>query len=351
MKMPLAERKQLAYSAQGEMQLLLTYDHHEEVLEALLDNPYLTIPSVVNLAKKRTVSPGFLGKIIKKREWVTQYDVKVELVKNPRTPSHESLKLLKYLYRQDLQFIARDVAVSHVIRQVAVTLLEAKLEELLPGEKIALAREAVGPLLTLLLNDQDARVVKSALNNSRVRENDVVVMANKRHTQTEVIREVFQSRWTRRYSVIVALVHNPNTPDDISRLLLEKLLQQDLLRVIENPTLPVPTRMNARHMLRRRVLSLPRVQQLQLARTARREVINVLLEKEDLDIVKVVEKNPNLVEGQLVSLAVKTPSDEIICYLAQDSQWRNNVKLRQALFFNPNTPEELRPGLVRRKES
>lgn len=349
MKLPLSERRQIALSAQGELQLILTYDHRLEVLEALLDNPNLMVQSIINLAKKRIVPPAFLERIINKREWISQYDIKLELVKNPRTPTHHSLNLLKYLYRNDIQLIARDVSVSHIIRQVAVSLLEAKLADLLPGEKVSLAKDAVGPLLTILLNDEDRLVVRAALNNARLRENEVVVMVSKKKTRTEIVQAVYDSRWSRRYAVIVALAHNPNTPQDIIREVVPRLLQQDLQQMIHNPTLSISIRTMARHMLRRRILSLSQKQMLRLAKTGRREILNILIEKEDLDILKSTEGNPNLSEGHVVSLAVKTDSADIIEYLGQYSPWRTNMKVRQALFNNPNTPQELRDTLTRRE--
>ncbi|MFC1850655.1 hypothetical protein ACFL27_10725 [candidate division CSSED10-310 bacterium] len=350
MKLPFEERKRLASTATGESQLLLSYDPHMEVTESLLDNPYITSQSILNLVKRRNTPLKLLEKIAENKTWLAEYDLKFELIKNPRTPSYISLKLLRYLFRKELQSLARDVSVSNIIRQATISILEAKLSELLPGEKMALAKEAVGPLLTMLLNDPDDRVVRVALQNTRLRENDVVIMANRRDISSKIIAEISKSRWLNRYPIKVAIAHNRQTPIPLAIKIIGELFQQDLQEIMKNPTLPTSTRMNARVILKKRIFCLPPQQLHRLAKTGRRELVNILIEKEDLNIIKLLEENPNVAEGQFVSLAVKTCSEEILEYLVCKSHWRNNPKLIQALYHNEATPSELRASLLERME-
>lgn len=340
-KLPLDQRKQMALTAQGEMQLILSYDPHQEVIDHLTDNPTLTPQSLISLVRRRNLSLQVIEKIAQNQSWISHYGLKYELIKNPHTPAHISLKQIKFLYRQELQKLSRDVGVSMTVRQAATSLLESRLADLLPGEKITLARDAVGPVLGLMLKEKDEAIIRAALLNPRVRENDVVILANRKNLSPALIREIYQSRWYRRYTVKIALANNIDTPDEIAGEIYGKLFQQDLQQVIGNPNLSVDKRKLARTILRTKILSLPREQRLKLARDCSREVLTILIEKADRDILQLLENNGNMTEGHMVSLAVRTTSAEMLRYLARESFWRQNIKVRQAIYHNPAKPADL----------
>lgn len=348
MQTPVSDRIELARHAQGDLQIILSYDPKPEVIDALLDNHQLSTRNVVNMISRKILSEQHLERISSNQNWLSSYDVKFELIRNPRTPTHISLKLLRFMYRKELQAVSRDVAIPQSVRFSAIKKLENQLADLTVGEKIAVAKEAIGPLLTLLLGDSDENVVRAVLKNPRLRENEVIVMVNKKNLKEHIIRAVFESHWIVRYPVKAALANNMNTPYSIAVDIIPSLLQQDLQKLIGNTFLPIPTRVMARNMLKIRILRLTREQHIRLARDCPREVINILIEIEDISIIKSLEGNPGLLEGQMVSLAVNASSRSVIEYLIHDSLWKNNPKVIKALHHNPLLDLEMQTFIQQR---
>lgn len=111
------------------------------------------------------------------------------------------------------------------------------------GERKQLARTAATQpgrreLLERLLRDPDPAVIRLLLQNPRLTEADVIVVAARRPTRPEIQREVFAaSRWVARYRVKRTLVLNPFTPSDLAIRLLAFLRDRDLALVAEDAEL------------------------------------------------------------------------------------------------------------------
>jgi hypothetical protein len=118
------------------------------------------------------------------------------------------------------------------------------------GERKALARGARRDLLTHLLRDGDAQVIRVLLENPHLVERDLVVVASRRPARGDVLRAVFQSRWIARYHVKRALVLNPWCPTDIAVALVATLSVPDLKQVASDPNLATPVRDQADALLR-----------------------------------------------------------------------------------------------------
>lgn len=100
------------------------------------------------------------------------------------------------------------------------------------GVRRAAARAQDRFALDRLLRDQDWRVISLLLDNPRLTERDVIVVAALRPTRPEVLQVVAQHpRWSTRPAVRKALCCNPHLPLVIARRLLPTLLVQDLRHV------------------------------------------------------------------------------------------------------------------------
>ena len=97
------------------------------------------------------------------------------------------------------------------------------------GYRISLARRPLRHVIARLLTDPDARVVETLLGNPQVTEADVVSLAAARRAIPEALEVIARDqRWIGRYSVRLALAHNPVTPLRVVLGLLPYLLQPDL---------------------------------------------------------------------------------------------------------------------------
>jgi hypothetical protein len=101
------------------------------------------------------------------------------------------------------------------------------------GERKSLARVGRRELLDRLLRDPDAPVIRALLTNPKLTERDVIVVSAKRPQDPDVLREVSQSRWIRRYRVKRAIALNPYTPSDLAIRLLSFLSDADLKLVAD----------------------------------------------------------------------------------------------------------------------
>jgi hypothetical protein len=81
------------------------------------------------------------------------------------------------------------------------------------GEKIALARRAHRPLFKALIETGDAQILTALLDNSRLVENDVLVVLNSLDPPKEFFHEVLKHhRWGNSYEVKRTLAQSAKTP-------------------------------------------------------------------------------------------------------------------------------------------
>ncbi len=116
--------------------------------------------------------------------------------------------------------------------------LEATLRDAPLGVRKAMARKPDFKIIKRIAKDQDHRVIRNLLNNPKLTEYDVTVIASTRPTSPMVIREIFNHhKWITRYPVKKVIVLNPHTPLSIALKLLVFMSAQDLHEVRQGPDL------------------------------------------------------------------------------------------------------------------
>jgi hypothetical protein len=201
-------------------------------LRRLLEESRLDQPALIALLR-RAVPVRLLEVVGTTAPWSEDARLLGAVVRNPRVPRSLGLKLLPYLFWRDLAEAAASPWVQGAIRVRAEGLLREAIPELRVGERITLARIATSPLLPQLLNDDDAKVVCAALQNPRLREEDLLVQLRANTVGAALIEEVAASRWGERYGIRLGLVLQPRTPLSLALSQLTSLVRRDLLRVAE----------------------------------------------------------------------------------------------------------------------
>lgn len=105
-RMTVAERIKLALLGNKEVRSILIRDPVRSVQVAVIQNPRITETEVERIAASRNVDEEVLRLILKNRNWIKLYPIKVALVKNPKTPVKESLRLLPHLRDKELKEVA-----------------------------------------------------------------------------------------------------------------------------------------------------------------------------------------------------------------------------------------------------
>ncbi|MFP3870053.1 MAG: hypothetical protein ACLFVT_04120 [Syntrophobacteria bacterium] len=120
------EKIKLAMTGDKEARSILIKDSNKQVQEAALDNPRITEMEIVGVANSRTASDELLRKIVNNRQWMKNYQVRLGLVNNPKTPLSVALKLTGSLMTADLKRLAKSKGVSNVLATAAQRLLTRK---------------------------------------------------------------------------------------------------------------------------------------------------------------------------------------------------------------------------------
>lgn len=126
LKMTIAQKIKLAGRGNKEARTILLRDANKLVALAAAQSPRITEGEILALANSRTVHEEVLRYILKNREWMKSYKVKVNLVNNPRTPYAVSLKLLQHIRSNELKTVARNRNVASVVMVQAKMLLQKK---------------------------------------------------------------------------------------------------------------------------------------------------------------------------------------------------------------------------------
>jgi hypothetical protein len=118
-KMSVAEKIKLATLGNKEARGILIRDTNRLVARAVIESPRITDGEVIMAASSRSCSEDVLRGIYSRGEWTKLYQVKLALVKNPKTPLGIALKWMAMLRDSDVRELCRDKNVPSAVRMQA----------------------------------------------------------------------------------------------------------------------------------------------------------------------------------------------------------------------------------------
>ena len=107
--------------------LLLVRDSNHLVSQAAVKSPNMRDGEAIQISASRAVSENVLRIIAQNREFVRHYQVKLNLVSNPRTPLTFAARLLPHLRDNDVRALTKSKNVSGAIVQAARQQLQRKV--------------------------------------------------------------------------------------------------------------------------------------------------------------------------------------------------------------------------------
>lgn len=113
--MNVAERIKLALRGGKEARTLLLRDPNRLIRRFVLQNPRVSDEEIIALAKSRTADDELLRIVAESREWTKNYQVRLALVTNPKTPLVLALRFLAALHERDVRHLAKSKNVSATI--------------------------------------------------------------------------------------------------------------------------------------------------------------------------------------------------------------------------------------------
>ena len=121
-----AQKVRLAMTGNKTERGLLIKDSNKVVARAVIRSPRITEPEVLEFAGNRGLDREVIAIIAGTRDWTKNYNVRVNLVQNPKTPMGNSMTFLKTLRTKDLRDVARSKNVPAVIARTARQLVQAR---------------------------------------------------------------------------------------------------------------------------------------------------------------------------------------------------------------------------------
>ncbi|RYZ02934.1 MAG: hypothetical protein EOO73_29900 [Myxococcales bacterium] len=120
-EMTVSQRVRCATLGSAAMRLLCVRDSNRLVAAAAAKSPLLKEPEAVQISASRVVSEDVLRILAMNKEFVRNYQIKLNLVSNPRTPFTFSSRLVPMLRESELKMLSKSKnvsgAVSTAVRQ------------------------------------------------------------------------------------------------------------------------------------------------------------------------------------------------------------------------------------------
>jgi hypothetical protein len=177
------------------------------------DNSALTEDLALALLRRADLHGEAIEQLSKNGGLMRSRKVRLALVQHPHAPRHVTMPMVGHLFTFDLMQVALAPVVPADVKIAADQALINRLEKISAGEKLSLARRASGRVAGALLLDPEPRVMRAALENSRLTEAGVI-RAIMRHGATAAFVETVcrHPKWSVRREVRIALLRNEKTP-------------------------------------------------------------------------------------------------------------------------------------------
>jgi hypothetical protein len=104
----------------------LLKDRNKVVATAAIKNPGINESEVVAVAGNRAVCDDVIRIIAGNREWVRNYQVKLALMNNPKTPIGTAMRLLPSIRTMDLKSMSRNKNIPSALATAAKQLLQKR---------------------------------------------------------------------------------------------------------------------------------------------------------------------------------------------------------------------------------
>jgi hypothetical protein len=202
------------------------------------------------------------------------------------------------------------------------------------------AASASGPQIEPFFRETAKAVLIAFARNPNLKEHELLRLLERKDLPQEVLQEIAaHPEAARIYAVKVALVRHPRTPRLVSLPLLKFLYLSDLMRVCHTPGVPADVKLVAEQTLLKRMESIPKGEQITLARQCPSRVAARLFTNPDYELIRAALDNPYLSEADLLhELAREGFPAKSVEWIAQHEKWSCRYHLRLALVRNPSTP-------------
>lgn len=124
--MTVSEKIKLALRGGRDARNILLRDSNKMIRRFVLQNPRVTDEEIIGVCKNRSADDELLRIIGDSRQWTKNYQVKLSLVTNPKTPLVLALRFVGAIQERDLRSLAKSKNVSATVAAQAKRLVLQK---------------------------------------------------------------------------------------------------------------------------------------------------------------------------------------------------------------------------------
>ena len=107
---------------------ILIRDSNKVVARTVIRSPAVTDSEVLAYAKNKSLIDEVISFIATNRKWTRHYAVKLNLVKNPKTPTSDAMRFLTHLRLSDLRTVAKSRDVPGPISKAAKNMIKTRMK-------------------------------------------------------------------------------------------------------------------------------------------------------------------------------------------------------------------------------
>jgi hypothetical protein len=124
----IAQKVRLAMMGSATDRAILIKDTNKVVARTVIRSPGLSDSEVLKFSKNKALLDEVISYIATNKKWTRHYQIKKNLVGNPKTPISQTMKFLTHLRTQDLRLIARSKDIPGPVAKAANQLVKKRLE-------------------------------------------------------------------------------------------------------------------------------------------------------------------------------------------------------------------------------
>lgn len=125
-EMAVGEKIKLALRGNRETRMLLLRDANRMIRRFVLQNPRVGDDEIIAVCKNRSADEELLRIIADSREWTKNYQVRISLTSNPKTPLVLALRFVAGLADRDIRMLAKSKNVSQTVAAAAKRIVTNK---------------------------------------------------------------------------------------------------------------------------------------------------------------------------------------------------------------------------------
>ena len=173
------------------------------------------------------------------------------LMEHPDTPD-EVRQQLSSVLNVPAKAKSQMPKVQKTTEEYAQTILQ-RIQKLSVSERILLALRGGMEVRSILLRDPNKEVSLTVLENPKITDKEVEMVARSRSVSDEALRRITKKReWMKNYGILHALITNPKTPPGVTLPLVSALKTRDLALLQKNKNVSEGIRSTAKKLVRAR---------------------------------------------------------------------------------------------------